>query len=83
MSGAPRRLPSDFIWYLEVGQSSGRLPEALSRAAESSFARARSALTGMVSLVFPVGILIMGALVGMTAYTIFHALTSMMETMAL
>jgi general secretion pathway protein F len=82
-AAAPRRLPSDFIWYLEVGQSSGRLPEALSRAAESSFARARSALTSIVGLIFPAGVLIMGALVGMTAYTIFHALTSMMNAMAL
>jgi len=82
-AAAPRKLPADFIWYLRIGEGSGRLPEALARAAESSFARARSAISSMVGLIFPAGVLLMGALVGMTAYTVFHALASMMEAMAI
>ena len=50
-------LPSEFAWYVEVGEASGRLPEALVSASESAADRSRSALGDLVKLIAPAGVL--------------------------
>jgi type II secretory pathway component PulF len=51
-------LPDDFLWYIEVGESSEDLAGAFSRAAETSAVRSRSALGGLVKLIAPASILL-------------------------
>jgi type IV pilus assembly protein PilC len=72
-------LPADFFWYLEVGENSSRLPDALARAAESSALRGRSALGTLVRLLFPATIILMGIFVGTLGYAFFHALLTIMK----
>ena len=72
-------LPSEFAWYVEVGEASGRLPEALTSASESAAERSRSALGDLVTLIAPAGILACACLVGLLGYAVFEALVTMME----
>ncbi len=74
-------LPADFLWYLEVGEASGQLPESLSRAAHSALARTRSALSGLVSLVFPLAIIAVALVVGTMAYSLFDTMAFVMENL--
>lgn len=72
-------LPPDFLWYIEIGESSGKLPDAFTRAAESSSLRSRSALGSLVKLIFPASIVLLGLFVGTLAYAFFHALYGIMQ----
>jgi type II secretory pathway component PulF len=76
---ARRELPPGLAWYAEVGEASGRVPEALLRASEAAFARARSLLGHMVGLIFPAGILLMALLVGTFAYAMIEPLALIAE----
>ncbi|MHC5057455.1 MAG: type II secretion system F family protein [Planctomycetota bacterium] len=72
-------LPPEFAWYIEVGEASGRLPEALTSASESAAERSRSALGGLVRLIAPAGVLACACLVGLLGYAVFETLITMME----
>ncbi|MHC4916658.1 MAG: type II secretion system F family protein [Planctomycetota bacterium] len=75
----PGELPPDLLWYVELGESSGRLPEALSGAADASFSRARGIVRSMVGLIFPIGVILAGLMVGAVCYSVFHVLAAMLE----
>ena len=72
-------LPPEFAWYVEVGEASGRLPEALVSASESAAERSRSALGDLVSLIVPGGVLVCASFVGLLGYAVFDALVTIME----
>jgi len=72
-------LPSEFAWYVEVGEASGRLPEALVSASESAAERSRSALGDLVKLIAPAGVVACACLVGLLGYAVFETLVTMME----
>ncbi len=72
-------LPPEFTWYIEVGEASGRLPEALVSASEGAAERSRWALGNLVKLIAPAGVLACASLVGLLGYAIFDALTTIME----
>lgn len=76
---ARSEIPADFMWYVEVGEVSGKLPEALVRAAEAASERSRRSLERLASLVFPVGILLVAGVVALLGYAVFGALVGMME----
>ena len=70
----PRReMPPEVAWYVETGERSGRLSEALARVSQSAAARSRSSLGHLVTLVLPLGILLVALSVGMQTYAIFGA----------
>ena len=72
-------LPEDFLWYIEVGESSEDLAGAFSRAAETSAVRSRSALGGLVKLVAPASILLLGFFVGALCYGVFEMFHRIMQ----
>ena len=74
-------IPSEFVWYVEVGEASGKLPAALLKESESAAARSRSALSRLVGLVFPAGIILIAVIVGMMGYAMFGSLVALMEGM--
>lgn len=76
---ARRELPGDFLWYIEVGESSQDLADAFSRAAETSAVRSRSALGSLVKLVFPASILLLGFFVGTLCYAVFDMFGQIMR----
>ena len=67
---------------MEVGEASGRLPEALARASEVAFARCKSALSHLVNAIFPLGVLATGWLVWIVAYAVFGSVVQMTQTLA-
>jgi type IV pilus assembly protein PilC len=69
-------LPPEFLWYVEVGEESGRLPDALMRASQSAAARAKSALSRLTSLVLPIGVALIGIAVAVVAYAMFDSLSA-------
>ena len=79
---ARSEIPADFMWYVELGEVSGRLPEALVRAAEAASERSRRSLERLASLVFPVGILLVAGVVALLGYAVFGALVGLMEQLA-
>lgn len=72
-------LPPEFAWYVEVGEASGRLPEALLSASEAAAERSRSALSSSVSLIVPASVVAGALVVGTLGYAVFEALVTMME----
>lgn len=76
---AKGELPGEFVWYIEVGERSGDLPGALMAASTSASARSESALSQLVGLVFPVGIVVVAFFVGALGYAIFDAMVVMMK----
>jgi type II secretory pathway component PulF len=78
----PGELPADFLWYLRAGERSGRLPEALERAAEGAASRAEGLLSRLVDLALPAGILAVALPVGLTAYGLFSTLLTIVEGIA-
>jgi type II secretory pathway component PulF len=74
-----RRLPPWFMWYVEVGERSGRLPEALVKASEGAAARSRRLLSGMANAILPVGIILVGLAVGGLAYAVFDWMVLLMR----
>jgi len=78
-----RRLPREFVWYVEVGERTGRLPEAMLRASDVADARSRSVLSRLVSLIFPLGVVTVALVVGMLGYAVFKTLVIIMEGMGL
>ena len=76
----PRReVPPEVAWYIETGERSGRLSEALARVSQSAAARSRSSLGHLVTLVLPLGILLVALSVGMQTYAIFGAMNACNE----
>jgi type II secretory pathway component PulF len=84
LAAADRRgeLPGEFLWHVEAGEASGRLPEALARAAESLSVRSRSALSHLVKFVFPAGVVLVALAVGMLAYAIFGTVSTIQLQMS-
>lgn len=79
----PRRtLPAELLWHVEVGEASGRLPEALVRASEVAFARCSSTLSRLVSAIFPLGILATGWLVWVLAYAVMGSFINLTVALA-
>ena len=76
---ARSEIPADFMWYVELGEVSGKLPETLVRAAEAASERSRRSLERLASLVFPVGILLVAGVVALLGYAVFGALVGLME----
>lgn len=76
-------LPGDFLWYLEAGEASGNLADALGCASESASARSRTALAKLVGLLFPAGIVAAGVFVGSLAYVFFEALLNIAASLGL
>ncbi len=76
---ARSEIPADFMWYVELGEVSGKLPEALVHAAEAASERSRRSLERLASLVFPVGILLVAGVVALLGYAVFGALVGLME----
>ena len=74
-------LPPEFLWYVEAGEASGKLPEGLARAAESLSARSRSALSHLTRFVFPAGVALVALAVGMLAYAAFGTLVAVQTEM--
>jgi type II secretory pathway component PulF len=75
----PGEVPPDLLWFVELGEASGRLPEALSGAADTSFARTQSILKSLVSLIFPLGVIMAGLMVGVICYSVFDTLVCILE----
>jgi general secretion pathway protein F len=74
-------VPAEILWYLEIGERSGRMTEALDRAAAASSARSHTYLTGLVDLVFPVGVGFVGVAVGLLGYFMFSMLAHIAEAL--
>jgi len=74
-----RHLPPEVAWYIETGERSGRLEEALARVSQSAAARSRSSLGHLVTLVLPLGVLLVALSVGTQTYAIFGAISSCTE----
>ena len=74
-----REIPGEFVWYVEVGETSGKLPEALLKVSESTAARSRSALSELGGLILPAGVIFIAVAVGMMAYALFGSLAALME----
>ena len=78
-----RELSPEFHWYVEVGESSGDLPEAFLRASENQAERSRSALGVLVKLIPPASILVLGFFVGTLAYGVFAVFLDIMKGLGL
>ncbi|MHC4202269.1 MAG: type II secretion system F family protein [Planctomycetota bacterium] len=76
---ARSEIPADFMWYVELGEVSGKLPETLVRAAAAASERSRRSLERLASLVLPVGILLVAGVVALLGYAVFGALVGLME----
>ena len=74
-----KRLPRELAWYVEVGERSGRLPEALARASDVCAARSRNVLSRLTGLIFPLGVITVALVVGMLGYGLFKSLVLLME----
>jgi len=72
-------VPPEVAWYVETGERSGRLSEALARVSQSAAARSRSSLGHLVTLVLPLGILLVALSVGTQTYAIFGAVNACNE----
>lgn len=76
----PRReIPPEVAWYVETGERSGRLPEALARVSQTAALRSRSSLGHLITLVLPAGILLVALSVGLQTVAIFAALNECNE----
>lgn len=75
------QLPAEFVWYVQTGENAHNLRAAFARAAEQAAERSRIHVEGLTRLVLPVGVILMGVMVGTMAYTIFSALNQMVEIM--
>lgn len=69
-----RELPSELAWYVRTGEASERLPEALARASEAAAGRSRSALSHLVTLVMPAGLVVVALAIATQTYAVFSAI---------
>ena len=69
-------MPSDIISMLRAGEESGRLPEMLELISTTERAEAEAAIKQLLSILEPVMILAIGAIVGGMIFSIFQAILS-------